>query len=315
MPYDIVFGIVIALSIAFFWMGRRLAGPPVQMEDQLGRYLASEADSARPVLGDSLSQFSLLQRVFIPMWRTALARLGSLTPQRSVDHLTARLDTAGRPYGLNVLNFYGLKLILAPVLALIGFQFNPLLLRREFIWGPILALIFGIAGFYMPDLWLASVIATRKRAIVRALPDALDMVVVSVEAGQSFDQALKRVSARWRNPLTEEFNRILTEIALGRTRREALTSASERIQLADISNLIMAIVQADQLGVSIGKVLRSQADQLRTLRRQRAEELAREAAIKLLFPLVFLIFPAMFAVLLGPAVPLILETLANFGAR
>jgi tight adherence protein C len=315
MPYDIIFGAIIALSIAFFLMGRRFAEPPVQMEDQLGRYLAGEVDAVHPVIGDGLSRLSLLQRVILPTLNTALARLGSLTPQRGVDYLTARLDTAGRPYGLNVLNFYGLKLILAPVLALIGFQFNSLLLRREFVFGPLLALIFGIAGFYMPDLWLASVIATRKRAIVRALPDALDMVVVSVEAGQSFDHALKRVSARWRNPLTEEFNRIIAEIALGRTRREALSSASERIQLADMSNLIMAIIQADQLGVSIGKVLRTQADQLRTLRRQRAEELAREAAIKLLFPLVFLIFPAMFAVLLGPAVPLILDTFTRIGGR
>ena len=105
--------------------------------------------------------------------------------------------------------------------------------------------------------------------------------------------------------------RILTEIALGRTRREALTGGADRMQLPDVSNMITAVIQAEQLGVSIGKVLRVQADMLRITRRQRAEELARQAAIKLLFPLVFLIFPAMFAVLLGPAVPLILQTLGQ----
>jgi tight adherence protein C len=120
------------------------------------------------------------------------------------------------------------------------------------------------------------------------------------------------VGDQWRNALTDEFTRILAEIAFGRTRHEALTAASRRIQLNEMSNLISAIIQADLLGVSISKVLRVQADQLRTLRRQRAEELAHQASIKMLFPLVFLIFPAMLAVLLGPAIPLIMETFGGF---
>jgi tight adherence protein C len=313
MPYDILVGVAVGLSVAFFWVGRRVVGAPAENPDQVGRYLANDINAGQTVTGNRLTQVSFLQRVVVPGWRTLLSRLGGLTPQHNVDYLAARLDTAGRPYGLSVLNFLGLKLMLAPVLAVVGFQINPLVLKREFMITVLFTLLFGIIGFYAPDLWLASVIARRKREIVRALPDALDMIVVCVEAGQSFDQALKQVSARWRNPLTEEFNRLLAEIALGRTRREALTSASARIQLSDMSSLIMAIIQADQLGVSIGNVLRSQADQLRLLRRQRAEELAREASIKLLFPLVFLIFPAIFAVLLGPAVPLILQTLTRVG--
>ncbi len=168
-------------------------------------------------------------------------------------------------------------------------------------------------GFYLPNFWLSSVVRRRQHDIVRALPDALDMIVVCTEAGQSFDQAIRRVSEYWHNPLTDEFNRILAEIAFGRTRHEALTSTSERIQMTEMSNLIAAIIQADVLGVSIGKVLRVQADQLRTIRRQRAEELARQASIKMLFPLVFLIFPAMFAVLLGPAIPLLMEVFGGGG--
>jgi tight adherence protein C len=134
------------------------------------------------------------------------------------------------------------------------------------------------------------------------------MIVVCTEAGQSFDQSMRRVSEHWHNPLTDEFMRILAEIAFGRTRHEALLSASQRIQLTEVSNLMSAIIQADLLGVSTAKVLRVQADQLRTIRRQRAEELAHQASIKMLFPLVFLVFPAMLAVLLGPAIPLIMET-------
>jgi len=207
-----------------------------------------------------------------------------------------------------VLNFLGMKFIAALLVAVAGFALFVLVLHQAPAMGLLFAIIFGILGFYLPELWLSSTIRSRQHEIVRALPDALDMIVVCTEAGQSFDQALRRVSAQWHSPLTDEFSRILAEIAFGRTRHEALTAASRRIQLNETSSLFSAIIQADLLGVSVSKVLRVQADQLRTLRRQRAEELAHQAAIKMLFPLVFLIFPAMLAVLLGPAIPLIMET-------
>lgn len=310
MPLDLVLGLSVGMSVMFFWLGRRAVSAPVELDDQLDRFLDDDpASTLRYAVNPGSSQYSFFERVISPLWRGALGRLGGFAPQRNVDVLARRLDTAGRPYGLNVLNFLGLKFIAASVLAVAGFLLAVVLLGQPLALGALFVLLFAVIGFYVPNLWLATVIRTRQREIVRALPDALDMIVVCSEAGQSFDQALKRVGARWRNPLTEEFNRVLTEIALGRTRREALTSASERIQLSDMSGLITAILQADQLGVSLANVLRVQSDQLRIVRRQRAEELARQASIKLLFPLVFLIFPAMFAVLLGPAVPLIVETL------
>ena len=311
MPYDILLGLCVGLSLLFFLVGRRAGHAPVAADDQLGRYLVADSESlSRPVVGNSLSQLNFVQRVITPLWRGTLNRLGGLSFQRNVADLTARLETAGRPYGLTVLNFLGLKYVVALVFLMAGLLLGLVVLKRTLAISALLTVAFAVIGFMMPNFWLGSVIARRRAAIVRALPDALDMIVVCVEAGQSFDQALKRVSSRWFNPLTEEFNRILTEIALGRTRREALSSASERVGLPDMSNLITAVMQADQLGVSIGGVLRVQADQLRMRRRQRAEELAREASIKLLFPLVFLIFPSMFAVLLGPAIPMILQTLS-----
>jgi tight adherence protein C len=312
MPYDILLGLCVGLSLLFFLAGRRAGHAPVAADDQLGRYLAAESDPlSRPVVGNSLSQLNFAQRVLTPLWRGTLNRLGGLSFQRNVADLTARLETAGRPYGLTVLNFLGLKYVVALVFLVAGLLLGLVVLKQTLVITALLTAAFAVIGFLMPDFWMGSVIARRRAAIVRALPDALDMIVVCVEAGQSFDQALKRVSSRWYNSLTEEFNRILTEIALGRTRREALSSASERVGLPDMSNLVTAILQAEQLGVSIGGVLRVQADQLRTRRRQRAEELAREASIKLLFPLVFLIFPSMFAVLLGPAVPMILQTFGS----
>ncbi len=310
MPFDLVLGLSVGMSVMFFWLGRRAMSVPVELDDQLDRFLDDDpASTLRYAVNPSPSQHSFFERVMVPLWHGMLGRLGSFAPQRNVGVLARRLDTAGRPYGLNVLNFLGLKFIAASVLAVAGFLLAVVLLGQTLALGVLFVVLFAVIGFYVPNLWLATVIRTRQREIVRALPDALDMIVVCSEAGQSFDQALKRVGARWHNPLTEEFGRILTEIALGRTRREALTSASERIQLSDMAGLITAILQADQLGVSLANVLRVQSDQLRIVRRQRAEELARQASIKLLFPLVFLIFPAMFAVLLGPAIPLIVETL------
>jgi tight adherence protein C len=313
MPYAIFLGIAVALSVFFFWVGRRAARPTTGADDQLGRYLE---DNPNSILQDSPmvrpAEPGFAERVLAPTLRNLLNRLGSLTPNRNVEMLARRLETAGRPFGLTVLNFLGLKFIAALLFAVAGFALFVLVLHQAPTLGALFLFIFGILGFYLPELWLSSAVRSRQQIIVRALPDALDMIVVCTEAGQSFDQAMRRVSEQWHNPLTDEFSRILAEIAFGRTRHEALTAASRRIQLNEMSNLISAVIQADVLGVSISKVLRVQADQLRTLRRQRAEELAHQAAIKMLFPLVFLIFPAMLAVLLGPAIPLIMETFGGF---
>ena len=314
MPYNILLGIAVSLSVLFFWFGRRFSRPETTGDDQLARFLSD--DPATAVLESyafTANVPGFRERVLAPLWRGLLQRLGRLTPGYNVEALTQRLETAGRPNGLNVLNFLGLKFIAAVIGGLLGFLIFDVLLHQPTLISMLFLLIFMIIGFYVPNFWLSGVIRNRKRMIVRALPDALDMIVVCTEAGQSFDQALRRVGEYWRNALTDEFARILTEVRFGRTRREALLSASQRIQLSEMSNLIAAVIQADELGVSIGKVLRVQADQLRTIRRQRAEELAHQAAIKLLFPLVFLVFPSMLAVLLGPAIPLIMETFGSIG--
>jgi len=312
MPYEILAGLAVGLSVMLFWMGRRFAATPAPVDDQLERYLIDDMGAdPRYAIVTNPSRLTFTERVLIPLWRNALNRLGALAPQRNADAIGRRLETAGRPYGLTVLNFLGLKFIAATIFGVAGLLFGSFVLRQSLLVSVLFVLAFGVFGFYMPNIWLSGAIRRRQRDIMRALPDALDMIVVCTEAGQGLDQAFKRVSARWHNALTEEFLRILTEIALGRTRREALTGASDRIQLPDVSNMITAVIQAEQLGVSIGGVLRIQANQMRIVRRQRAEELARQASIKLLFPLVFLIFPAMFAVLLGPAIPLLIQTFSR----
>jgi tight adherence protein C len=162
-------------------------------------------------------------------------------------------------------------------------------------------------GYLLPSFWLGSKIRARQKEIQRAMPDALDILVICVEAGLGFDAALQRLTEKADNALTGEFRRALAEIKMGRARREALREMVTRTEVPDLNTFVSAIIQADQLGVSVSRVLSIQAEQMRTLRRQRAEELAAKAPLKMLFPMVFLIFPSMFIVILGPALISILE--------
>ena len=159
----------------------------------------------------------------------------------------------------------------------------------------------GAMGYLLPGIWLGQQMKKRKKNILKSLPDSLDLLCISVEAGLSFDQALGRVSEKWDNELCREFKRMLTDVRLGRARRDALRDMSARCGVEDVQTFVAAVIQAEQLGVSMSRILRIQSDQMRLRRRQRAEEEAHKAPIKMLFPMVFLIFPSLFVVIQGPA--------------
>jgi tight adherence protein C len=172
---------------------------------------------------------------------------------------------------------------------------------------PIMRVIIGTAigsvlGYYLPMLQIQGKIRKRQDAVIKALPDALDLMVICVEAGLSFDGAMGRVYEKWDNELAIIFGRVIQEIQLGRTRRDSLRDMSRKIDVPDFSNFAAAIIQADQLGVSIGKILRIQSDQMRIKRRQRAQEKAHQAPVKMMIPMTFFIFPSIWIVLLGPSV-------------
>jgi tight adherence protein C len=170
----------------------------------------------------------------------------------------------------------------------------------------------ALMGYSFPAYWLGGKIKARKKQIFRSLPDAIDLLTISVEAGLGFDQALQRVTEKWDDDLAREFRRVLSEMRVGKLRRDALREMAYRCDVNELSIFVASIIQADQLGVSLSKVLRIQADQMRIRRRQMAEELARKAPIKMLFPMVFLIFPSVYIVILGPAVPTIAASM-GFG--
>lgn len=166
----------------------------------------------------------------------------------------------------------------------------------------VLVVAVGWLGFIAPDAWLSGAISSRQTALRRALPDMLDMLLVSVEAGLGFDAAISKVVSSTKGPLPEEFNVVLQEIGAGMPRRDALSRLADRTGVPELSSFIMAIVQADVFGVSIANVLRTQAREMRVRRRQRAEELAQSAPAKMVFPLIICILPATLIVVITPAI-------------
>lgn len=274
-------------------------------EELLQARLAEFAARDVPVTLEEIElSIPFTQRVIVPILRQIAEFISRFTPQSIIQDTRRRLELAGNPGRLGAAEFFVLQLVAGLVL----FGITHLLVLRAppaQRWG--LSLAVGGLGFYYPRFWLNRQIARRKKEILKTLPDALDLLVICVEAGLGFDAAMQRVAERWNNELGRAFARVLHEIALGRSRKDALRDMAARVDLPEMTTFVAAIIQAEQLGVSIAKVLHIQADQMRLRRRQRAEELARQAPIKMLFPLVFLIFPAMFVVLLGPALLILLK--------
>ncbi|MBO9312338.1 MAG: type II secretion system F family protein [Chloroflexus sp.] len=259
----------------------------------------------------SLEELELQQpfseRVLKPLFRSLLTTLGRFGLKQNQERLRVNLQLAGNPGNITPNMFIGLRMALAiSLLVVVGLL---VIGRLPFMQALMGTLIAAMIGYILPGIWLDRKIKERKKNILKALPDALDLLCISVEAGLAFDLALQRVAQKWDNELSREFQRVLQDIRLGRTRREALRDLVTRTGVEDVQTFVSAVIQADQLGVSMSKILRIQSDQLRVRRRQRAEEAAQKAPVKMLIPMVFLIFPALFVVILGPAVPRIMQAL------
>lgn len=294
----------IALTLAsalLVVVGVRRARRDVVIEERLAQF-----GHRVPTLEELELQQPFRERVILPMLERLASVAGRFTPQANLQRLQQRLIEAGSPGNLRPTTFVGIRMLAA---LLLGGLFLILFLPASA--SPLLKLGFpiltGAIGFMLPNLWLSRRIAARKKEITRALPDAIDLLSISVEAGLGFDQALSRVVEKWDNALTREFGRMLSETRMGVSRRQAMRELAERVNVDDLSVFISSLIQADQLGVSITQVLRVQSHQMRQRRRQRAEEQAHKAPIKMLFPMIFLIFPALYIVILGPAIPRIFE--------
>lgn len=261
----------------------------------------------------SLEEIELSQpfseRVLIPI----IKRFGELsarfTPQKAIQDTSRRLEMAGNPWPIDAATFLAIRFILAVVLG--GFIIVMVLISPSPNPSDNALYIAGAAfgGFYVPHLVLTSRITNRQREIRKAMPDALDLLTICVEAGLGFDAAMAKVSEKWDNQLALAFARVIKEIQLGKIRRDALKDMSDRLGIAEMTSFVAAIIQSEQLGVSMAKILRIQSDQMRVKRRQRAEEEAHKAPVKMVLPMAFLIFPTIMIIILTPATLQIMTSL------
>jgi tight adherence protein C len=232
-------------------------------------------------------------------WFTGLGR--RLTPVGYVDGIRRKLTLAGNFTPETLDRFLAMRVVslaLIPVWAILAFVVVPL-------GGSTKLAVFGLLALGSvlgPDAILNRRVAERQHEIQIRLPDILDLLTISVEAGLGFEQALDRTVAAVPGPLSDEFARMLGEVRAGASRSDAMRAMDERIDVPEVRSFVLAILQADTFGVSIGRVLRAQADEMRIKRRQLAQEQALKAPVKMLFPMVFCIFPALFVVVIGPAV-------------
>jgi tight adherence protein C len=303
----IVVGAVVVLgiigTIALVRWGLRIPTGSGDIQVRLEEY-ASRSAAPLTLEEIELSQ-PFTQRVIRPMLLTLARGFSRLSPAKSRAAAEHQLELAGKPNNWGATEFFGLRVFVALVVGAFVFL---LAMFSSPAWAIIYALGGALVGFFMPALWLRSKIRQRQDEIVKSLPDALDLLTITVEAGMGFDGAIQKVAEKWENHLSRGFSRVVQEMRLGIARREALKNMDNSMEVPDVTTFVAAIIQAETLGVSIAKILRVQSEQMRIRRRQRAEELANKAPIKMLFPMAFLIFPALFIILLGPAVLTIMET-------
>jgi len=222
--------------------------------------------------------------------------------------LETKVERAGRPWNLDVDGLLAVKLMsltggLLILIILASLKILPL------IWFVLLAAAVAILTYYLPDIILHFSTNTRKRMIARSLPDFLDLLTVTVEAGLGLDSALAKIAEKLHDPLREEVLITLHHIRMGESREVALREFASRCDVEDLKNFVTALIQSQKLGISLGMVLRVQSDTIRTVQRQRVEEMAQKAPVKMLVPLILCIFPVLFIVIVGPAVIKIYEAL------
>jgi tight adherence protein C len=304
MSTTLLLALVVGLGVLMIFIG--LARTPSRNTAEMVQQRLSVYGGEKPLTLEEVE----LQRPFSERFlRPAIERLGSMmsrsTPQKARLNLMNRLDLAGRPGNLTPEDFAAVRIVAAAVLAAAGLLIGLLLGNPVYL---VISLALGaVLGFYAPVFWLKQKVDSRRSEIQKGLPDAMDLLVIAVDAGLGFDAALARVTDKYKNALSEEFAKVLREVSLGRPRLEAMDEMGRSSGVEDLHNFIQAIIQSEQFGTGIGKILRIQADEMRRKRRQRAQEKAAQATLKMMLPMVGCIFPTLWIVLLGPAALILMK--------
>jgi tight adherence protein C len=307
------------MTILWFILGLLLTGAIILIiiglryhddEDPLQKRLAEFVESGKQA---NLEEIELSQpfaeRIIFPAARKMGELVTKFTPQNSIQATAIKLERAGNPANIDPNVFFTFRMV--------GLAFGPLIYYVSTISEPgsfihdrglLVALVAAILGFQIPSILLSTRITRRQKEIRKAMPDALDLLTICVEAGLGFDAAMQKVYEKWDNELARAFGRVIREIQLGKLRRDALRDMASRLGIGEMTSFVAAVIQSEQLGVSMAHVLRIQSDQMRVKRRQLAEEEAHKAPIKMLIPMALLIFPSICIVLMTPAVLIILKS-------
>lgn len=297
----LTFSLLITLAMALVWLAFRPSSSVQIVRNRLEDYMEGRGDATE--IAEISQPFST--RVLRPLFGRILSLFSRVAPKRNVDETEKLLTYAGRPLGMSALDFFGFQLMLSLLLGggylLLADPPSSTVQFRNTV-------ILFFLGYMGPAYWLRRRARQRRDEAFRALPDALDMMTIGVEAGLAFESAMLRVSEKWDNVLTRELRRAVAEMRVGAPREEALERVAERLGVPEISTFVTVLIQSNQLGMSIAQVLHQQADEMRVKRRQRAEELARQAGGKMVFPLVLFFVPALFIVIIGPLLPEMMTT-------
>jgi tight adherence protein C len=243
---------------------------------------------------------SFTERVLFPLLSRTQSMGRRLTPEDASERIREKLELAGNPFGWTVERVMAGKVV-GFAAALVVSLTLALIMGLSFLTTLGFVVIVSLAGYMAPNMYLYQQTFDRSEKLQRALPDAIDLLTISVESGLGFDAACAQVARNTEGPLSEEFARMLQEMQIGRGRSEALRSLAERTNLPDLRSFVSAMVQADAFGIPVGQVLRVQSSEIRVKRRQWAEEMAQKVPVKILVPLIFCILPCLFIAVLGPA--------------
>jgi len=305
LPIIIIVVMILFGSVILVIVGIRSPQGVDPLEDRLAEYAArGETVSLEEI---ELSQ-TFSQRIIIPIAKRMGEFVMRFTPQNAITSMSKKMEMAGNPGNMDPAVMFALRFL--------GIPFGAIFIVLDYIAAPgsfmdgkglLFALPAALIGFYLPDLLLQSRIDKRQKEIRKAMPDGLDLLTICVEAGLGFDAAMSKLYEKWDNEMGRAFGRVVREIQLGKLRREALRDMADRLGVSEMSSFVAAVIQSEQLGVSMAHVLRIQSDQMRIRRRQIAEEEAHKAPIKMLLPMAIFIFPALCIVLMTPAFLILLE--------
>jgi tight adherence protein C len=304
----IIVGLLLAGAITLVIVGIR--NPEARTDDLIQERLETISQSNEQIDLESIEMSQpFTQRVIMPIARKLGEFAIRFTPQNWLSSISRKLELAGSPSNLDPSLYLSMQFICAVGLGALMIVVTSFLMNGTSIGEKFLYSILGFfLGFFLPQIYLSSLISKRQKSVRKTLPDAMDLLTICVEAGLGFDAAMVKVAEKWDSPLSHGFARVIQEIQLGKLRREALRDMAENIDIPEMTSFVAVVIQSEMLGVSMAKVLRVQSDQMRVKRRQLAEEEAHKTPIKMLIPMILLIFPSLMLILFTPAVLSVMQS-------